>query len=97
MTATSLANIHQKKITTKKKLVNEIEIDYKSLKRTSEKYFNMSVEEKKKEMPNIGEKFKLLDNGNFILRRIYNIFFFKNISFSDNGLRRSILNQFLTS
>ena len=96
MTATSLANIHQKKDYYEKKLVNEIEIDYKSLKRTSEKYFNMSVEEKKK-MPNIGEKFKLLDNGNFILGRIYNIFFFKNISFSDNGLRRSILNQFLTS
>ena len=40
----------------------------------------MSVEEKKK-MPNIGEKFKLLDNGNFILRRIYNIFFSKIFHF----------------
>ena len=96
MTATSLANIQQKKDFYEKEFINEIEIDYKSLRKTSEKLFKMSVEEKKR-TPNIGVKFKLLDNGNFILSRIYNIFFFKNISFSDNGLRRSILNQFLTS
>lgn len=96
VTATSLAIINKDIGFYKKSNIDKLEISYKAFKKTSDELLKMT-EEEKKDISNVGSNYKLLDNGNLILSRILNIFIFKKIIFSDNGLRSSILKNFLES
>lgn len=95
MTATSLACINRNISFYDKKIINQLEISYSSIKNTCENLESSQFSESSISLRH--SKYHLLKNGNFIFDKILNFFKFKTIRFSDNGLKHSILKELLNN